>query len=451
VKSEKLFDAIGMIDDEFIAEANKSEIIDIIPLRDRRKNLFLPKTLIASCVAFLLITTTAFAFNTEFREYIISFFKSGQVETPPSTSGNPDISSPIVIGNQNISSVADVHYFQFANRFTLLSDIVITKGDNGQTEYYSISGQKKINLTPQSIQTKIEYQGSEFDLNFSYVIQDGKIKILENNRQPASALDATAMNSSSSEFVWVNLAKRFAFETYIKYNLKTGKVTDVLSDAGIQINDSTITDFSPDRKKLLISGDKLAVLNIETGKTIELTSLWTEKSDTSVSWIDSDTLSIWEKTATDDTRYNIYTYNLTSHVMTPILENTAQYIPNSSQATGVYGLGRGIILLVEENQYVIIDSKINTRYVLDELKPNKDFSFLLSPDGKKIAVTTITGQNGLGITQIGYINLQEKTFKTFDRKDFDKNYETSMGWIDNNSLAILAQGENQLLYVYTFH
>jgi hypothetical protein len=179
----------------------------------------------------------------------------------------------------------------------------------------------------------------------------------------------------------------------------------------------------------------------------ELPALYSPSHKQSVSFIDNETLSVWQFIGSEEIHYSIYSYNIANGKKTTICENTPGYSPLT--ATGVRGLGNGMTILVEPKQYVLIDEKSGIRYPIEGLKPDSRVDFLLGPDRGKVLVTTITGQKGLGITQIGYIDIENQTLKVFERKDFT-NYETSMHWISNNEVAVMATDKNEYLYVYKF-
>lgn len=79
------------------------------------------KVLIAVCM--ILVTTfgTAFALNQDFKSFIISFIKSGQIETPiteltlDSNEGNEHKQGIYYLGQQEITDIAEVNYYQFMN------------------------------------------------------------------------------------------------------------------------------------------------------------------------------------------------------------------------------------------------------------------------------------------------------------------------------------------------
>jgi hypothetical protein len=282
------------------------------------------------------------------------------------------------------------------------------------------------------------------------VIDNAKIKSFDNVYEPESGGQATAVWSAEGDFVWVNISIRRELDTYVRYDLRTGAVRDIISEAGIETTADTQVSFSPDESTILVCDQHTAYLiDAQNATSYELSSLRTS-DELSTSFIDNETLSVWQRSDNDEIRFTVFSYNIKSDEKTMIFDNEPYYLPYLEPSMGIRGLGKGITILVEPNQYVLVDEKSGIRYAIEELKPDPSTNFLLSPDRKRVSVVTISGQNGLGITQIGYVNIEKQELKVFDRQDFSKNYETSLYWLSDNELAVTAENDMRYLYVYRF-
>ncbi|MDR1135475.1 MAG: hypothetical protein LBL49_04760 [Clostridiales Family XIII bacterium] len=245
--------------------------------------------------------------------------------------------------------------------------------------------------------------------------------------------------------------QRGVLSTCVSYNLKTGEVRDVISEAGIELNEDTQVLLSPDENTILVNDPHtIYLIDVEKATAKELTEISAlDELNVSAGFIDNDMLSVWQYIGGKQVEYTGFSYNLKNGEKTIIFENIPYY-SHHPDSTGVYSLGKGITVLVESERYVFIDGKTGVRYTVPDLKPDASIEFSLSPDGKRIAVTAVSGQNGLGITQLGYINIEKQEFKIFDRNDFSGNYETSTFWVNDNEFAITADNENSYLYIYRF-
>jgi hypothetical protein len=416
------------------------------------------KVPIAVCMISITTFGTVFAFSQDFRTFIISFIKSDQIETPitPLTSdsnkGNEHQQGIHYLGQQEITDIAEINYYQFNYGFEIYDNTIAAKTEGSKIIIYKLNGKVLTKLPQNEVNDVIHIRGLNIPLRFVYVIDGGMIKTFDNVYDKASGGQATAVWSLEGDYIWVNIAIRDelggTYNTYLLYNLKTGTTRDLISDAGIEVTPKTEVIISPDGKTLLVNNlHRVYVINAESSKMHELPALYSPSHKQSVSFIDNETLSVWQFIGSEEIHYSIYSYNIANGKKTTICENTPGYSPLT--ATGVRGLGNGMTILVEPKQYVLIDEKSGIRYPIEGLKPDSRVDFLLGPDRGKVLVTTITGQKGLGITQIGYIDIENQTLKVFERKDFT-NYETSMHWISNNEVAVMATDKNEYLYVYKF-
>ena len=449
MKEVQFYKEVGLIDDELIAEAagaGKSTGF--------RRTIKWGAVACAACIAVFAMFGTAFAISAEFREYIISFFKSERIETPFVTheSAKPVDPNQIegqwcFLGQQEIDDIAQIAYFQFDGNFEIYDNTIAMHTEDGQLLIYKLPGNSFAELPQHHIKDTIHINGYELPLEFVYVIDNGIIKTFGNVYEWESGGQATAIWSAESDFIWISISIRYELNTYVRYDLKTGMVRDIISEAGIVANGDTNVLLSPDEKTILVHDlHTVYLVDAQTATSQELVSLGTT-DELNASFIDNETLSVWQQLAGDDVRYTVYSYNIPSGEKVTVFDNMP-YSPNSSP--GIKGLGKGVTVLVEAEQYILVDEKTGVRYAIEELKPDSNINFLLSPDRKRVSVVTASGQNGLGITQIGYINIEKHELKVFDRQDFSENYETSMYWLSDNELAVTAENDMRYLYIYRF-
>lgn len=451
MKEVQYYKEIGLIDDDLIAEAAKS----CKNTTSRRMRIKWGAAVCAACLTVFVVLGTAYAVSAEFREFIISFFKSEQIETPivipestTQAKPNENESQKHFLGQQTIDDVAQISYFQFDGDFEIYDNTIAMFTEDEGLKIYKRENNDFTELPQYLIEDTIHINGLELPLSFVYVIDSGMIKTFDNIYEPESGGQAVAIWSVEDDFVWVNLSIRRELNTYVCYDLKTGTVRDVINEAGVETDADTQISLSPDNKTILVHDYHATYLiDAEKATARELTSLNT--SDVlSASFIDNETLSVWQRPVGDDVRYTVFSYNIATDEKTTVFENMPYYSIDSS--TGIRGLGKGITVLVDSEQYVLVDEKSGVRYAVEELKPDLNIYFLLSPDRKRVSVVTKSDQYGLGITQIGYINIEKQELKVFDRQDFAENYETSHYWLSDNELAVTANNNARYLYVYRF-
>ena len=360
--------------------------------------------------------------------------------------------------SQSIEGIAQVRYFRFDNGFDIFRNTIWIYDEDGNGGIYGLSGNDLTGLTQHYVEDVLHINGYSIPLSFTYVIDGGMIKTFDNAYDRESGGEATAIWSIESEFVWVRVSIRYELNTYVKYNLETGQVRDIISETGISITgDShgyTEMCLSPDETAIMVNDwDAVYLIDVEKAQARKLTGLSTpDGSMFSISFIDNETLSVWQNTSSDTVRFSVCRYDTESDILTVVVEDTPYYSPGANQHTGIRGLGDGFTLLVEPDHYVLINDKSGVRYVVGGLAPHPDIDFLLSPDGKLVSVTTMSNVNGFGITQLGCINIGKQELKVFDRMGFSDIHEWRMGWISDNELAVFAGSDfrYQYLYIYQF-
>ena len=79
---------------------------------------------------------------------------------------------------------------------------------------------------------------------------------------------------------------------------------------------------------------------------------------------------------------------------------------------------------------------------------------MISPSGDKLLYYHAAPEaEGLGITQLGVLDLEQNTFIAFDREGYENLHEEAIGWEDNNTVSINARtldDETQYLLLYQF-
>ena len=77
-----------------------------------------------------------------------------------------------------------------------------------------------------------------------------------------------------------------------------------------------------------------------------------------------------------------------------------------------------------------------------------------SPSGNKLLYYSSDSKaEGLGISQLGVVDLEKGTFIAFDREGYRNLYEEGIGWSNDSTVSINARssdGETRYLILYTF-
>ena len=102
----------------------------------------------------------------------------------------------------------------------------------------------------------------------------------------------------------------------------------------------------------------------------------------------------------------------------------------------------------------VYDYKMKTRALVEGLTySGENAAININPSGTKILVTMFDqAVDGLGISQLGIIDMEKGTYTVLEREGYEVREEAAVGWFNNDRISILASnssGENYL-YLYSF-
>ena len=211
------------------------DVVANMPYKPRR---IMWRTLVSATIIIVLTFSVCMGVSAQFRNMVISFFKSSNTEIIPpniSPSGNKSI---VLIGKQSVESIADVWYFEMPDISSVRSNIVAVHKEDGTSEYYKIEGEKarKLDFEFTPILTIIEFRGWPFALKCNIGKLDGEPYIeqlaLNPNDPDEMSNDYIAYPERhyDDECIWVTLRMRGSGAYFVKYNFKTGEVTDIIAE-----------------------------------------------------------------------------------------------------------------------------------------------------------------------------------------------------------------------------
>ena len=422
----------------------------------KRKTLL--QSILILCIAIVVILSSAFAINTELRNLIISFFKSSIAETIPKNLNSEEVIT--YVGKQSIDGIANIRYYEINGESILNNNIVSVRVDDGM-KYYKISDEKIKELLFESthVSDTIYYKGIKFPLDFNYGMLAGKIFTESTFDNIAKPYVLSIVGQYGTEHIWVELGMQQSSQYYVLYNLKTRKTTDVIKEALGYAPIIEQFEISPNGKKIIVGSEEFYFLDIEEKMATSINKITLLDHIVSCTFVNDDLVSITQKNneieqsvvAGQIFSYNSYSYNFTTAQKYNVFKDEKFYNPYIGITNGYIALGNGFYVQKTTEQYVLV-TPFGEKYPIANIKPSDCINFLLNQNYKKIAVVNISGKgnDGLKITELGLIDIQKKELKIFDRKDFNNNYETSIFWNDNDSLAVTATNQNNYLYVYQF-
>jgi hypothetical protein len=117
------------------------------------------------------------------------------------------------------------------------------------------------------------------------------------------------------------------------------------------------------------------------------------------------------------------------------------------------GTRYGLYVDSDKTTYVY-DFKTGTRAIAEGFAySGEDATVTMNANGTKMLFAMFDQDaDGLGISQLGVIDMEKGTFTILDREGYEIREEAAVGWFDNDRISILAansSGKNYL-YLYSF-
>ena len=179
--------------------------------------------------------------------------------------------------------------------------------------------------------------------------------------------------------------------------------------------------------------------------------------EVSAGFADNDTLILTTHTTSeeDETWQTVtcYAYDIPTGQKTKTLDK-AHYYRWWDEPYGAQLFGSRCVLIGEDGQVRLVDLKTGMQTVVEGFTWQTGDEFMPSPSGNKLLYYSSDSKaEGLGISQLGVVDLEKGTFIAFDREGYGNLYEEGIGWSNDSTVSINARssdGETRYLILYTF-
>lgn len=244
-------------------------------------------------------------------------------------------------------------------------------------------------------------------------------------------------------------------------DLESGEITDLLEGTGWEAAAPlTEVQWTDDLSAAILSSDRTGWYYCDraaktTASLNELTGL-----EVSSAYLAEDSTLILLTLSVPQGDYcDVWTYQPDSGTLTQTFSQLPVYQRHEEQPWGFqffFGGGRGI--------YVAKDSSVSVLdLVTGETTAVEGFTlaqwdtptFIANPSGTKVLFASYGGQaDGLGISSLGVMDLEQGAFTLLDRDSDASLYEASLGWFDEDRVAIWGYASEDFtqtcLYLYRF-
>lgn len=458
MNEERILDVIGQVDERYVTEADP--MCDKIPERViPYRRSFSRKALIAVAVVMTLLVssfTVAMAASEEFRNAVFSFFKIDTPEVVLPVEDEPNQSGEIEnIGGNTIENMVNVEYIRVDGQFDYANGIVYLYEDGLAKAAYTVENSQLSPLEPHSETLEYIWNNEIYSIDFDWYENDGVIyaNARDFNMETSAAWNVNAIEGNS-DFVAMTLSygQQIEHTQYpLLYNLKTKKTIAILNECE-ELNSRQITQtkLAPDLSGLIVFcdlGSAVYYYNIETKTLSPLNDLC--GMNVKDAWfVDND--SVCCVSLDENKAYTCRTVTLSTGGYTDIFTSIPK-LKQSSDGGIVLTEGRYGLSVDESRNTFVYDFKTGERAIVDNFKyPTDDTFASLNNTGDKILFAqNDDSAEGLGISEIGVLDLKKQSFILFDREGYEVRRENSIGWFDCDTVAIWASTE-EFGYLYLF-
>ena len=438
------------------------------------------RCLLAAALALACLFTVALAASPELRTAVLSFFRMEEHEQVPGgdQSGSQD---GFGVSQAEIGQLVKAQYIRLDDRRYgysggLLNNL--TWSEDYRTlldaKFWEVRDNELIpvDISLSTTEIDITFDGKSYRGEFYWFIREGQLAVFQGvphsiDTRPEDQWYVNTIHDRT-DVVLIRLyqGRHMDYSEYpILYHLDTGKIEDIL--AGIEMDKPGLAydyEWSEDMRRALVlyrSSPEAEVpqewlCDLETGTLSRMENL-TDVEAQYANFLDNNTLVLTAYTIDQEGIWQdvtCWTCDIPSGRTYKTLDRLPCYHWWDETPYGVTISGKNCYYISETGQVEVIDLRTGSHIPIEGFSYQKGDSFLPSLSGNKLLYySTDSTIQGLGITQIGVVDLEKCTFIAFERDGYENLYDQGIGWSDDNTVSINAStpdGETQYMLLYQF-
>lgn len=436
---------------------------------------------LAAALALACLFTVALAASPELRMAVMTFFHMEEPEHLPSADPDGAPTEP-GISRAEIGELVkaqyirmDSQYYQYSGGGLLRN---LTWSEDGRTlldaKFWEVKDNEiaPVEVELHTQQMDVAYSGVRYQGELYWYIRNGVLCAFKGSpfgvdTRPEDQWYVTTLPGRTDTILFhvVQGRQMERTESILLYHLGTGEFEDLL--AGVDPSVMEQSDGSiwpPSASRALITGQagpefpngREWLYDRESGTLTDVRDLGNVGADMAV-FVDDDTLIL--RVYTYGANYDLeaiacWAYNIPSGQAVQTLAQSPYY----HQSKRPYGIipfyGGSCMEIGQDGSTCLIDLTTGARTMLENFTFEKDMNFSLNPAGTKLLYYAMDREaDGLGITQLGVIDLEKSTFIAFDREGYENLHEGSIGWEDDQTVSIGAtssDGGTRYILLYQF-
>lgn len=469
---DSLVDAIGQIDDKYIAEAKVADDRKSNGHEIRHSRRILGRKVsicIAAAIVFMLASfATAMAVSVEFREAVFSVFHIETSEVIPSMEVTPNLNSSIEhVSDANIDDKVNVYYFK-VNGVVQANNGIIYSSQYGGTDaaFFDVTANGLEEISAIRVEFPYSFKGTDFNIKFDYTIYNDNLyfrvlpESMDINPYKYGWNMCNAGNSTDKVWLLLPYSVNKDYSSYpLLLDIKTNEIIDVFES--VALGDIVVDrwQFTDEMIYTLLWGstgdvlDNFWICDISQ-KTITPVAELIGRTINDCYILKDDMIVCY---AANGDNFDVINYDICTGAETTIVENVQHY-GLSDDGSGFSpieyygGQGQHALLFDNDGDVTLLDLVTGNQLLLTGLKNNGTLITSESPDGKHIMIAFRDSDysGSLALYEIGVLDTQTGVLIMLDRENYEAKTENVIGWLDNERIAVIAYDSNNECYLYVY-
>ena len=455
------------------------------PQAPRKQYVPVRRALTCALAAVLTLTclfTFALAASPELRTAVLSFFNMEEREQVPGGSQDSNSAEPGV-SQAEIGKLVKAQYIRvdsYSYRYIgggLLCDLTWSEDLRvlSDAKFWEVRDNE---LVPAEIglhtrQIDVAYGGVRYQGELYWYIRNGALCAFKGDPFGADTRPedqwqiGTLPGRTDALLLFVSQGRQMErSENTLLYHLDTGEAEDLFTGVDPDVlADADGSIWSPGARRVLITGRASAeypsgrewLYDRESRTLTDVSALGGVGADMAV-FVDDDTLILRVYTDGPENGHeaiSCWVYDIPSARAIQTLDESPYYRWQDDNPYGVMPFYGGSCMEIgRDGAACLIDLTTGARTELENFVFQTNMAFSLNPSGNKLLYYAKDSEaDGLGITQLGVIDLEKSTFIAFDREGYEGLHEESIGWEDDHTVSIGAtssDGEIRYIILYQF-
>jgi len=437
--------------DRLTPDSGLKERIEASLKAERRpvKTFPLRRGLSVALAAALVLACTmagALAVSPELRTLVLSFFHLEETERVPETAG-PGLTQA-EIGPVKAQYIR-LDGKRYSDGYGVLFQVDRSEEDARvlAVRFWTVEGGELVALECQTTALDLTWKGEPVQDTVYWCVTGDRAFCYCDGPMVASDTGWTLRSipgRTDAALLYISQGRQLDFRQYpLLLHLETGEVEDILAGTGVdKLDNAAEFDWSADLSKVVVStndGQFSYLCNRNAGTLTALTPPG-DAEEVSAAFAGEDALLLFAPTWTENAGYtagSCWAYDLTTGEMTQTLAGEPIY---REEGPGAMFFGNRHCVRVREDHTVsVLDLLTGTETPVENFTLDELGEFSSNPAGTKLLYyVRDAGLRGLGIAQIGVLDLEQGTFTAFDRDGYETLREVSLGWFDDDRILIHA-------------